>query len=178
MADEDDTEDTGEGEEGSGGGKKKLSILAAIILVLIIISVVGTLFALDMFTGAEDEMVEAEMIEEVPEEDQGPKPAIYFPLKPPIIVNFQARGRQRFLQAELTLMTRDETVISAIETHMPAIRNALVLLFGGQVYEDLQTHEGKEKLQEAAREEIQALLEKEIGDAGIEQVLFTSFVMQ
>ncbi|MFT6202333.1 MAG: flagellar FliL protein, partial [Candidatus Endobugula sp.] len=34
--------------------------------------------------------------------------AIYFPLKPAIVVNFQARGRQRFLQANVTLMTRDD----------------------------------------------------------------------
>ena len=166
-----------EAEGGSGGNKKKLILLAAICLVLIIVSVIGTMFALDMFSGAEEEMIEADMVDETPEVVEH-RPAIYYPLKPPIIVNFQARGRQRFLQAEVTLMMRDEAVVLAIEAHMPLIRNSLVLLFSGQVYEDLQTAEGKDILREEALAEIQRLLEQEIGQPGVEQVLFTNFVMQ
>jgi flagellar FliL protein len=61
---------------------------------------------------------------------------------------------------------------------MPMIRNALVLQFGGQVYADLQTAEGKELLRQQALENIQNLLQQEIGKPGVEQVLFTNFVMQ
>lgn len=165
-------------EDGAGGvNKKKWILLGAICFVLIIVSVVGTMFALNMFSGAEEEMVEADMVEDSAQAEQH-SPAIYYPLKPPIIVNFQSRGRQRFLQAEVTLMMRDESVVQAIEVHMPLIRNSLVLLFSGQVYEELQTAEGKELLREEALEEIQRLLEQEIGQPGIEQVLFTNFVMQ
>lgn len=178
MAIEDQEDATSE--EPSGVNKKKIIILASICFVLIVISAVGTLFALDMFSGAEEEMLATDMIEAPEEGSAAPVtgPAIYYPLKPPIIVNFQARGRQRFLQADLTLMTRDESVIRAIEVHMPMIRNSLILLFGGQVYEELQTAEGKALFQEQALAEVQRLMTQEIGKPGVEQVLFTNFVMQ
>lgn len=177
MADEDENSEAAAAPK--GGGKKKLIILGSILLTLIILSIVGTIVALNMFSGAEDEMLEAELVEEkAPEAQQARKPAVYYPLKPPIIVNFQARGRQRFLQADITLMMRDEMVVQAIETHMPMLRNALVLLFSGQVYEDLQTAEGKERLREESLAELQRLLQQEIGKPGVEQVLFTNFVMQ
>ena len=178
MADDEEKED-GEEEGQDSGTKKKLIILGSICLVLIILSVAGTMVALNMFSGAEEEMVSAELEEEKPpEESESKKPAIYYPLKPAIIVNFQARGRQRFLQAEITLLVRDESVIQAVETHMPMIRNSLVMLFGGQTYEELQTAEGKELLQEDSAQQIQTLLQQEIGEPGVEKVLFTNFVMQ
>jgi flagellar FliL protein len=176
MADEEEKEEGQEQGEQSGN-KKKLIILAVVCSVLIVVSVVGTMFALDMFSGAEEEMVNADLAPAKPQAETL-KPAIYYPLKPAIIVNFQARGRQRFLQAELTLLVRDEMVIQAVETHMPMIRNSLVMLFGGQTYEELQTAEGKELLQEQAVQQLQALLEQETGKPGVEKVLFTNFVMQ
>ena len=179
MADDENQED---GEEGGldTATKKKLIILGGVCLVLIVVSIAGTMVALNMFSGAEEEMISVEL----PDEDGGTSaeaskgPAIYYPLKPAIIVNFQARGRQRFLQAELTLLVRDESVIQAVENHMPMIRNSLVMLFGGQTYEELQTAEGKEKLQEEAVAQLQALLKQETGQPGVEKVLFTNFVMQ
>src|SRR5690606_26831659 len=111
-------------------------------------------------------------------DESAKKPAIYYPLQPVFIVNFESQGRQRFLQAELNLMLRDEAVIAALELHMPAIRNSLVMLFSGQTYEDLQTAEGKELLRQQALLNVQEVLEKEIGKPGVEQVLFTNFVMQ
>jgi flagellar FliL protein len=104
--------------------------------------------------------------------------AIYFPLKPAIVVNFQARGRQRFLQANVTLMTRDDEVIEAIEMHMPMIRNALVLKFGSQTYEEMQTEQGRELLRQESLEELQNIMLQEIDKTGIEKLLFTNFVMQ
>ncbi len=192
MADKDKKKDEKEETdipEGSGS-KKKIILLAVIGLVLIGISVGGTLFAINLLSGEDEtEMLEGEgsVDEEIDDKEAflnendveaAGGPAIYYPMKPAIIVNFQDRGRQRFLQAELTLMLRDESMISAIETHMPMLRNSMVMLFGGQTYSELQTPEGKDFLQEQALEEIQEILEDETGRAGIEKVLFTSFVMQ
>ncbi|MGS2717546.1 flagellar basal body-associated FliL family protein [Eionea flava] len=187
MADDEvENGDDSENEE-SGSSKKKLIIFIVIGIVLIGLSVGGTLFAVKMLSpepvaeaGAEVELDEdgnpIVTEEEVVEEVKGY--AIYFPLKPPIIVNFQARGRQRFLQADVTLMTRDDEVVEAIETHMPMIRNALVLKFSSQVYEDLQTEPGRELLRQESLEELQNIMLQEIDKTGIEKLLFTNFVMQ
>lgn len=195
MAD-DEEEDKKEGEDGDaeegdgGGGKKKLILMIVVGLLLVGISIGGTLVGLSMFSdpapapapmaegeeGAEGASGEGEEgADDAPEmlED-----AIYYPIKPAIMVSFEGRGRQRLLQAEITLLTRDDEVVAAIEMHMPMIRNALVLLIGGRTYEEVQTAEGKELLRVDCLQELQRLLEKEIGKTGIEQVLFTGLIVQ
>lgn len=178
--------------ESSGGGKKKLIIFIVLGLVLIGASVGGTLFALGFFDEAKTEQTdegEGEGEENSAEAEEGeeggemeaaePTPsAIYLPLKPAIIINFESRGRQRYLQVDVTLMMRTDQALSAAELHMPMIRNALVMLFSGQIYEELQTPEGKELVRQLALEEVQTMMDREIGEPGVEQVLFTNFVMQ
>lgn len=159
------------------GKHKKILVLALLALVLVGISVASTLLLVNVFS---DPVIDTEVAEGASVEPifEPKKPAIYYPMQPVFVVNFESQGRQRFLQAELNLMLRDQAVVSALELHMPAIRNALVMLFSGQIYEDLQTAEGKELLRQEALLSVQEVLNKEIGQPGIEQVLFTSFVMQ
>lgn len=159
------------------GGKKKLILLVIVGLVLVGASVGGTLFALKMMGGS-DETAAAEAGDESAAEPAVKLPAVYFPLKPPIIANFNVKGRQRFLQADISLKIREQDAVAAVELHMPMIRNALVMLISGQIYEDLQTPEGRELLRQQSLTEIQSILESEIGKPGVEQVLFTNFVMQ
>lgn len=155
-------------------GKKKWILLGAALLGVIVISAGATVAALKFLAPAPA----SEAVALDPNVPPPQPPAIYYPLKPAIMVNFNVRGRQRFLQAELTLMMRDGSVISAIELHQPMLRNALIMLIGGQSFEQLQTAEGKELLRQSCLQEIQRLLQQEIGKPGIEQVLFTDFVMQ
>jgi flagellar FliL protein len=173
AAAEDDT--TQENTPAKPGGKKRLVLLALLLVGVVSLSVGVTLFALKFFAPPAAEILEETPVDAAP---PLPQPAIYYPLQPPILVNFMVRGRQRILQAELTLMTRDELVINTIQLHQPMIRNALILLIGGQPYEELQTAEGKELLRQQCLQEIQRLMQQEINKPGIEQVLFTSFVMQ
>lgn len=180
MAEEKDAEkDEKDGaEEGAkkGGGLKRIIILAVVCLVIVGISVGGTLTVLKMTqppaVPVEGEEGAAEPVEEVK------KDAIYFPIKPEIIVNYTARGRQRYLRTDITLLIRDVDVIAAIETHMPMIRNTLNMIIGGQVYQEIQTAEGKELMRQQCLQALRKNLEAEIGKPGIEEVLFTSFVMQ
>jgi len=179
MAADEDRENGGEqeGQAKPSAGKKRLILLILLALFLVGFSVGGTLLALKFFGGASEPVVaESENEEEAPEPP--PAPAIYYPIKPAIIVNFSARGRQRYLQADITLMTRENEVISAIELHMPKVRSALNILIGGQTYEEIQTAEGKELLRQKCLQEIQRIMQEEIGKPGVEQVLFTNFVMQ
>lgn len=159
--------------------RKKLLIIIGAILVLVAISVGSTLALVKLFADPEIPMVGGEETDAVAEGAVAPKqPAIYYPMLPVFVVNFESQGRQRFLQAELNLLVRENDIVPALELHMPAIRNSLVMLFSGQIYEDLQTAEGKELLRQQALLSVQEVLEKETGKPGVEQVLFTNFVMQ
>lgn len=105
-------------------------------------------------------------------------PAVYQSIDPPFIINFEDQGVLRYLQIGLAVMTRDKGVVDAVTNNLPQIRNNLIMLFANQKLETLQTNEGKEKLRAQALEQIQAVLSREIGYAGIEAVYFTIFVMQ
>ena len=105
-------------------------------------------------------------------------PAIYHTLHPNFVVNFQNPKRERYLQVSVEVMTRSEDTIEAVKTHMPVIRNSLVMLFGSQDAQALRSREGKEALRQEVLGEIQAVLEERIGEPGVEEAYFTSFVMQ
>ncbi len=187
--DKDDTEGEDGAEESTGlAGKKKGIILVIGIVVLVAISIGVTLTAMHFLS--DDEVVqetgEADASEvddesesaETSEDDAVLSPAIYYPLKPVFIVNYNVRGRQRFLQIEMTLLLRDNEVVPTIDLHVPAIRNNIIMLLRGQSYEELQTAEGKELVRQQILITVQDVIEKEIGEPGIEQVLFTNLVMQ
>lgn len=105
-------------------------------------------------------------------------PAIYHPLEPAFIVNFEDQGMLRYLQIGLTSMTRDQRIVDILNQNMPQIRNDLILLFSNQRLEVLTTTSGKEKLRAQALAQIQGILTREVGIPGIEAVYFTTFVLQ
>jgi flagellar FliL protein len=131
---------------------------------------------------AGDEEVSEEDVEEGEAEDEeegAHKQAFYSSLAPAFVVNFQGKdSKSRFLKVELDVVAREEESLEAIKTHMPKLRNNLVLLFSRQIYEDIISHEGKERLRAEALTEIQKVLKKETGKKAVEDVFFTSFVMQ
>ena len=182
--------------------KKKLFMFIGLAILLVLISVGATFFIVSKMMGSKHAADGDEASTESSEsaESATVAPTIYYPLKPTFTVNYDVNGRQRFLQAELTLMYRDEAVVKTLELHMPAVRNGLVMLLSNQVFEELQTAEGKEKLRAAALQTVQDIIAKEEASAekgkekddgknkekiktkkpqpNIEQVLFTQFVMQ
>jgi flagellar FliL protein len=107
------------------------------------------------------------------------EPAIYTPLDPPFVVSFNAGGGEsRFVQLSLQAMARKEKTIDAIKQHAPAIRNAFLLLINGYTIEELSTVEGKEKLRAALLKSANEILEKNTGSGDIEELYFTSLVIQ
>lgn len=112
---------------------------------------------------------------------EGAKSA-YVELSPPFVVNFQDdKKRARFLKAEISIMAKAPAVQEAITQNLPAVRNSLVMLLSRQVYEQLMTPEGKEKLRTDALEEVKAVLTKVAGAKkakGVKDLFFSSLVMQ
>lgn len=103
---------------------------------------------------------------------------VYYAFDPAFVVNFQDNSAIRFLQVTIEVMSRDPLAIEAVKTHMPVIRNSLVLLFSSQTPENIMTREGKEKIRTDALKEIQKVMTEQTGSPSIEAVYFTGFVMQ
>ncbi len=111
--------------------------------------------------------------------EQKPKaPAQYVSITPAFVVNLADENETRYLQVEIEVMTRDEKVVKEVATHLPMIRNRLLLLFSQQRASELRTREDKERLQELALQEVQNVLQEQSGGPGIDALLFTSFVTQ
>jgi flagellar FliL protein len=178
MAEEDELEEK---------PKKRFSFLKLFLFVILPILLIsgtvtglylGGLFGGDTAASAEGDGQDELASEEGDAESEQIGPAIYVSLDPAFVVNLTGGGAARFLQITVDVMTRNPMVEEHVKTHMPAIRNNLVMLFSSQTAESVSTLEGKENLRAEALKVVQEILENETGDPGIEAVYFTSFVMQ
>lgn len=164
MADDNST-------ESKKGGPMKLVLIIVVALLVLGGGGAGAWFFL--MSGGEAEVADSD-------EPAAPvlQPAQYLQLAPAFVVNFPHQGRQRFMQADISVMARDAQALAAVRQHMPVVRHALNNLFSAQLLLVFENPAGIENLRQLATEEVNRVLEREIGRAGIEEVLFTSFVMQ
>ncbi|NKB31546.1 MAG: flagellar protein [Pseudomonadales bacterium] len=157
-------------ESGSPNSKKKLFLIVGAVLVLAG-GGAGAFFLLGGEPEPVEELVEEEI--EIPDEK-----AIYLELEPAFIINLPDRGRQRFLQATITVMSRNPSALLKVEEHMPAVRHNLSNLLSAQTIELIQSPGGLEQVRTEATDELNRILLEEYGSEAIESVLFTAFVMQ
>jgi len=106
------------------------------------------------------------------------KPAIYQDMKPSFIVHFMDGQKPRYLQVELSVMSRDQAVMDAIKVHAPLIRGQIIDAIGRYPYSALGTDEGKQRMREDLRALIETIVAREAHVNGVEAVLLTNFVMQ
>ena len=167
-----DTKEAVEGEEEAGKKSKLPLIIGAVVVVL---AAAGGAYFMGLFGGgaAEDEAAEP-----TAEEQLGHAPAQYIPFKPEFVANYKIDGRTHYLKILVAVMVREDEARLAVEQHMPFLRNQLVMLFANSDFQTLKTLEGKAALREEALKVTQEVLQKELGSPGIEQVLFTDFVLQ
>jgi len=93
-------------------------------------------------------------------------------------VNLRGNDQERFLQTTVTLETSDKQAEDAIKAQMPAIRNRVLLLLSSKDANELLTREGKEKLAAEIATEVRKNLDGPAPTRGLEQVLFSHFVIQ
>merc|ERR1711988_865789 len=117
-----------------------MGIIVAVLL-LIGAAVGATLFFLSGDDESEAGEEGGEAAEEVVEEPD--IPAQYIILKPEFVVSFQVGTRQRFLQANIEVMTRKQTVADALSLHEPMIRSNIIRILGEQNFKALRTPEGR-----------------------------------
>jgi flagellar protein FliL len=111
-------------------------------------------------------------------EDGGPaKAAVYYAIDPPLVVNFEDGSVVRFLQITMEVMAHDQKAIDSVQKNIPLIRNNLLLLMSNRNYQSMMSREGKEKLRQEALTEVRAVQKKQ-GSPDVDDLLFTSFVVQ
>jgi len=170
MADAQDLENDLE-QEVEGGSKKLIIIIAAV--VLLIGGGVAAFFLLGGSDEPDPEGAQAEQVEEVKE------PAIYVGVPNAITARLPSEdGRSRMVQVKMSFMVRGEEAKKLVKTHMPKLKNDVLMMMSEQTVESLRTPEGRRKLQEMSLKTVQESMQKLVGAPTVEKVLFVSFVMQ
>jgi len=157
--------------EATGSSKIKLIVIILGALLLIGGSIGGTL----LIVGGDDETAAAELSEEVEPSRDDPS---YVDLKPAFTVNLAPEDPVGFLQVSIQVLTFNDDVAKELEKHKPLIRNNLLVLFGKQSSAELRAAEGKERLQKSALETVQTVINQHGSGGEVDNIFFTSFVMQ
>ena len=101
----------------------------------------------------------------------------YYALEKPLLSNLA--GSRKVMQVTLTIMTHyDDRVIKNVKTHELALRAGILDLMRTKTEADLKDPDFRKQLAEEIRVVINSLLEKYEGFGGIEEVMFTEFIVQ
>lgn len=101
----------------------------------------------------------------------------YYAMEKPLLSNIA--GSRKVMQVTLTVMTHyDDRVIKNMKTHELALRAGVLDVMRQSTEADLSQPDFRKALAENVRLTINSLLEKYEGFGGIEEVLFTEFVVQ
>lgn len=101
----------------------------------------------------------------------------YYALEKPLLSNLA--GSRKVMQVTLTVMTHyDDRVIKNVKTHELALRAGILDVMRQKTEADLREADFRKALAEEVRLTINSLLEKYEGFGGIEEVMFTEFVVQ
>lgn len=151
----------------------KTTRLLVMIIAVLLLAVVG--LGVFMLLGNSKDQPQTETVSPV---KQSP---VYYSIDDPFIVNFseQSNDQVRYMQVKMKVMARSQAVIDMVKVHLPAIQHELLMLLYSQNYDDLQTSEGTQTLQQACLATINRILKSETSlENELEAVYFTSFIMQ
>jgi flagellar protein FliL len=89
------------------------------------------------------------------------------------------KGSKKFLQISVGVSTQyDDTVMENVESHQLAMRSEILAIMSEFTPDNIAGREGKVTLATALKDGINGVLEKLEGFGGVEDVHFTSFVLQ
>ncbi|SNY56103.1 flagellar FliL protein [Arsukibacterium tuosuense] len=162
------------------GGKKKIILLATAVLVVLVLAA-GAYF---YFLGSEssDPASNVEVADSQAAGESGPRPAegnaLYVAMPRPFVFNIPGSARDRLVQIKVQLLVRGSNNETLALRHIPLIEASLLAAFSSANADELVTTTGKDALKNKALSDLQQALLEVAGSVVVEEVLFTSFVMQ
>lgn len=164
------------GESKKKSPSKLILIIVGGILLVLVINVAALYFSGVFSPEKESSLQQDEAIVEVVPESVGPP--IYLSLDPAFIVNFLNSSDAKLFQLSISVLSFKQEVIDAIEKHKPMVRNNILLLLSAQDPVQLKKPEGKDTLRAQILEILRKLVQEREEIDGVEEVFFTTFIMQ
>jgi flagellar FliL protein len=163
------------------GGKKMLIIIIAALVLVLVIGGAGAFFMMKGHGGGDEEAEEEEeVVVEAPKtRKKKSAPPVYVDMEA-FTVNLVPEPSEQFVQLVLSVEVLDALAGEQIKTYMPKIRNNVMLLLSSKKASELLSKEGKEKLAEEIRDQMNKVLDPRADkdEWPIREVLFTSFIIQ
>ncbi|RJF93221.1 flagellar basal body-associated FliL family protein [Sphingomonas cavernae] len=163
---------------GKKGGMKKPLIIALGAIILVGGGAGGAIYASQsgLIGGAKPDDPYADKPKLVIRADGG-REATYFEIEKSFTSNLaDADG---FMQLSLGVATYyDSRVLDNIKRHEVPIRSAVLMTLADQSVDVIATPEGKKQLQKALKDTVNRVLQEKEGFGGVDDVYFTSFVIQ
>lgn len=105
------------------------------------------------------------------------KPPVFLVMEP-FTVNLQSDGTDQFLQAAFTLQVGTAEQVDQLKLYMPQVRSRLLLLLSSKKAADINTAEGKKKLNQEIIAAVKQPFSLGAKAQEISDVFITSFVIQ
>jgi flagellar FliL protein len=192
MADEIEDEEEGR----KGGGVLKIILIALLVLLLLAGAVVATLFFTGFFDKADEKAAENKVAEleaavearndpgsAAPQRVTKESPELkrfeyhYLELQREFLANVS--NSRKVIQVQVAVMTNfDERVFANVTKHEFALRSAVLDLMRQVTEADLTKTNFRRELATNIKAEMNSVLEKYEDFGGIEEVYFTTFVVQ
>lgn len=106
-----------------------------------------------------------------------PPPEPVFVAVEPFTVNLHD-DRGRILYVGISLKVAGEAVASRMQSHMPQVRNRILMTLTSQEADALMTQEGKKALAGTIRDAVSEPFDPAAKPLGVSDVLFTNFIVQ
>ncbi|WP_018078486.1 flagellar basal body-associated protein FliL [Thiobacillus denitrificans] len=103
------------------------------------------------------------------------KAPVFLPLET-FTINLQGDGH--YLQIDITLQVADQTQVDTIKSYMPRVRSRLLSLLSSKQAEELASTEDKKKLAQEILAQVKLPFDPKGKPQQVDDVLFTSFVIQ
>lgn len=91
-----------------------------------------------------------------------------------MIVNLAGHGGKRYLRVTMSLELSDPDAITSIESRLPQVRDAILMILPTKTYDEVSTTEGKVALRNQLMTTINSLMTK----GQVNNIYFTEFVVQ
>jgi flagellar FliL protein len=164
-------------------GEKKSPKKMIIIIIAAVVLLAGAGGAAFFFMkGGASKQEKVELVEAAEAEAEGESTAsaekLYFEMSKPMVVDFPKGSAVKHGRITISMLVEGAETIAVLKKNEPMIQNNLLMLVGAQDSNVLNTHEGKETLRKAMLDDVTAVLKKMAGKGHVEEIFFTSFVMQ
>jgi len=113
-------------------------------------------------------------------EEKAPAISKYYDLKPSFVTNFGSTKQKKlkFVKADVSIRTSSDSAVTNVMNHDALVRHHIVMLLSRQPETRISSSAGQEEIRVEALNIVKEVLEEETGSVQIDDLMFTSFVVQ